>query len=341
MISPFIIDVPDSLKLSTSIRFANWLNKLPHSDHYIFDFANMKYAPPFGLLYISNTIRECRAARPTSRFQAVNYSHNTYAGHMGFFTSFGLDFGKQPGEAIGSITYLPIREVVFNYTEDPEGNVIATDQDAIEKHANDISKVLARAEEGDLVDTLTYSFREILRNSLEHSMAGSVRYCAQYWPTSNLVEIAVMDYGCGLKRSLSANPFLQINSNHDAINFSLMPGISSKYYKGSRKRNDVWQNSGYGLYITSRLCGNGGSFFIASGDTGVLLKRGEKKWLGIDIQGTGIRFMLDTSIVRPYKESIRAYYEEGRSAVKAIVNGEDLTASIASRLLSKDFPKGV
>jgi hypothetical protein len=341
MISPFIIEMPKALNIRNNIRLANMLTQLPESDHYIFDFKNMKYAPPFGLLYISSTIRECRAARPSAKFQAVNFSHNTYAGHMGFYKSFGLNFGKAPGEAGGSSSYLPIRRVAFNYSEDGEENILAIDQEDIERHAHDISKVLARSEGGDLVDTLTYSFREILRNSLEHSMAESVSYCAQYWPTSNTVEIAVMDYGCGLAKSLSYNPYLEINNNRDALNYSLMPGISGKFFKGSRRRNDIWQNSGYGLFITSRLCGNGGSFFIASGDTGVMLKKGERKFIDINIRGTGIRFTLDTSILRPYKESIDTYYSEGRSISKSLHNGEDVTASVASRFLSRDFPGGV
>ncbi|WP_092949868.1 hypothetical protein [Roseateles sp. YR242] len=37
-----------------------------------------------------------------------------------------------------------------------------------------------------------------------------------------------------------------------------------------------WANSGFGLYMTNRICRNGGNFFIASGATSMLLTRGGK-----------------------------------------------------------------
>lgn len=85
-----------------------------------------------------------------------------------------------------------------------------------------------------------------------------------------------MDEGVGIKQALSFNPNLKIKNDKDALLLSIEPGIAGKAfkYKGKmRKQVDIiWQNSGYGLFVTSEICQHGGDFLIYSGNNAVLIR---------------------------------------------------------------------
>ncbi len=103
---------------------------------------------------------------------------------------------------------------------------------------------------------------------------------AIHQPHKKQAEIGILDVGVGIRNSLSKNPHLTLESDRDALNLALMPGISGKMFKGVVRNAydyDPWQNSGYGLYAVSRLCGLGGKFLIGSGDAALSLKPEEKK----------------------------------------------------------------
>lgn len=290
------VKIPQNLSLTNALNFCNRLWDLEHSEEYAFDFANLGRVEPFTMAYVANELKRFRRTKPKSKFTAFNHQDKSYAAHMGFFRAFGLKFGNEPGEASGSSTYLPLtilnvadlqQEAADSY--DHVGNII-------EAKSEQIAKILTRQESGDLVDTLTFSIREILRNVVEHSESEIIEYCAQYWPTKNLVELAVLDTGNGIMHGLSTNPYLNINNERDALHLAMLPGVSGKMYKGVKKRkHDEWQNSGFGLYMTSRICRNGGDFFIVSNDKSIFLDHTSKKDLECKYKGTALRLRIDTS----------------------------------------------
>lgn len=181
-----------------------------------------------------------------------------------------------------------------------------------------------------------------MRNVLEHSQSRSIEYCAQFWPTYNKVEIAIIDNGIGLKQSLSANPFIQVQCDSDAIQQALMPAISSKNFKGARiDRNDPWHNSGFGLYMISRICRLGGSFLICSGDHGIALNENGKQHinLGHQVKGTAVRMVLNTSKLTDLSQMLAKFRDEGYEIAKEIKGVGMYTASAASQMLSRDFER--
>lgn len=337
---PLVINLPSRLDTANGINFVSQLYSKPEADEYHFDFRWMDWVEPFALLYVSYHLYDYRYKRQNAKFVAVNYSirpAHLYAAHMGFFKAFGLDFGKEPGEASGSHHYIPITifnvevlegEARENYTE--MGSVL-------EEHSRKLAQVLTRTRESDLVDTLEYSLREMFRNAVEHSQATNFGFCAQYWPTKKEVEIAILDSGIGIKNSISANPHLNITSDKDAIYYALLPGISGKAFKGARsQRRGVWNNSGFGLFMTSEICRNGGSFFICSGESGVLLKSQQKRVLGTNLPGTAIRMILNTDHISDIKARLEEFREKGRS-IASQISGANITPSTASSMLSRDF----
>ncbi len=141
-----------------------------------------------------------------------------------------------------------------------------------------------------------------------------------------------------MKSSLSGNPYLDIKDDKDALQLSLIPGISGNMYKGKKlDPHNCWQNSGFGLYMTSRLCSNGGSFFIGSGDKGVLLRKTNKSIYDGSFNGTVLRLKIRTDQKETLRQQLRRFSEEGSEIAKKYHDNDNVSASRASRMLSEDF----
>ena len=335
---PVVLDLFSALELSTLIA------NVKDCEHLIFDFKNSSTVEPAAMLLISSEIIRFRLRARDTRVSCANYKHMTYAGHMGFFKAFGLNFGKSPGEASGSSSYIPL---TLYKTEDilrsaaKKGIEIGDEVESISKK---LSKLLCHNEEGPLFDTLAYSIREIMRNVVEHSQSARFGICAQFWPTKNKAEVAILDKGIGVKASLSHNPHIDASDDKRALNYALMPAVSGKAFKGSRvKQKGPWANSGFGLYMTNRICRNGGNFFICSGETGMLLtKKSEaKRYFPCDLQGTVVRLVLKTNEITNLKDALDLYRAEGYEIQKRYREIVNIDPSSASLMLSTDFDLSV
>jgi len=334
------ICLPASLSTTNAIEFVEKLYMLPEMEEYDFDFKFMEWVEPFALLYISYHLAIFRLSRNLAKFTAHNFkisNAHLYAAHMGFFKSFGLDYGKNPGEARGNSYYVPIEILSIDSLKEEAYEERIELGDVLERHSRRLASILTRENDGALVDTLEYALREMFRNVVEHSGANQIGFCAQYWPAKNRVELAILDNGIGLSASLKSNPFLNISSDKDAINYSLLPGVSGKAYKGAPKqRNGFWSNSGFGLYMTSELCRNGGDFFICSGTSGVYLKGTQKRNIKANLEGTAIRLALQTQNIGSVKDRLDEYRSKGQT-IASRLKGAIIEPSYASTMLTRDF----
>lgn len=243
-----IIEVPSRLTFQNSIDFVKGLRALKPHQEFEFDFSNLNTIDPFSLLLVSSEIQRCRSRFEDSKFIATHFDHCTYPAHMGFFQAFGVNFGKRPGEAKGSTTYIPINIYNTRDIRQEARELMINPAELLESKAKEIANVLTRSETGNLNEVLTYCLREIFRNVIEHSHADQFGFCAQYPPSLNRVSFSIIDRGIGLKESLSDNPTLVLNNDEDAIRAALQPATSGKVYKGQkRKPKGEWANSGYGL----------------------------------------------------------------------------------------------
>lgn len=265
----------------------------------------------------------------------------TYAGHMGFFKAFGLDFGRRPGEAHGSQTYIPITYFDSATLEAEAARRGVDVRVEIEAQSQRLAATLIGTDTGEVFDTLSYSLREILRNSIEHAQTTKVGVCAQYWPTKGRTEVAIVDRGIGVRASIQANPHIDASTHKSAINYALMPAVSGKVFKGSRTRraNDPWINSGFGLYLTSRICRNGGTFFLASGDCGMLLTAGKegKRYIDSMFDGTAVRLCIHTKNLDTLKGALAKYRQDGFQIQQRYREIVSIDPSAASLMLSRDF----
>ncbi len=329
------ITLPNSLDPIPLARFATEIHNLPEADEYMIDFGPKRWFPPFSMLLLSSILRSFREKRPDARRRWMNHENHSYAAHFGFFQSFGLNHGNEPGEAPGNARYIPIRDLNVAQINDEAFDRFIEVGDVIEERAAELARVLTQEEEGDLQDTLTYSIREIMRNVAEHSQSENIHICAQYWPQRHEVEVGIVDDGIGVHAALTSNPTHSDLDDKEALEFALMPGISGNPMAG-RGHGD-WNNSGYGLYMTNRICRNGGHFLICSGGHGIMLNQNGKENFETSFQGTAIRLLIDTRNLTNLKERLAEFAQEGRDAARELSGANDSRASTASQMLRRDF----
>ncbi|MEH2550750.1 anti-sigma regulatory factor (Ser/Thr protein kinase) [Bradyrhizobium sp. AZCC 2262] len=327
-----LVGVPgwdDPLK---ALEFGAVLGSLEEASAYRFDFAKVTFVTPGWMLVVGDALRNFRAARPNAKRQAINYRHLGYPAHVGFFQYFGVDYGQAPAEALGSNTYVPITEVnVLELRKDAAERYVQLGE-LIEEAAQQLARVLTQTNDGEVVETLTYSIREIVRNVVEHSGAETYTIAAQYWPARNCAELAVSDIGCGILESLRENPKLQIEVDSDALKLSLLPGISSKAWR-NRKTADVWANSGYGLFMTQRLCSLGGEFTLLSGTAGMRIADGETVTVQCNARGTTVVLRIDAGAVASLPKRLSEFRDEGARLAKLVGGANKFGPSLASQVL--------
>ncbi|SFH23085.1 hypothetical protein SAMN05660649_04371 [Desulfotomaculum arcticum] len=333
------IYLPNNLDLSNALRFCKELNTLvsEYTD-YLYDYSLLSLVEPFGMLLVGSAMRKFINSHTNSNHQGCNFSGKNYAAHMGFFQSIYLDYGNRPGEANGNTRYIPITEINTNALKKEAIENFEHVGETIEKKSQDLALVLAR-QDFNLTEYLTYSIRELLRNIVEHSESNSIWIAGQYWPSRDLVEIAILDEGVGIRNSLRNNPHLEIDSDESALILALEPGISGVAF-GKRKRpNDVWSNTGYGLYMTSQICQQGGSFVICSGSKTLLMNKFTKKIFDTSFNGTAIRMRLIASRIGNLNTVLQHLVNEGEKKARENKTHSVLSASKASKsLLSKIKP---
>ncbi len=336
-----IVQVPESLTAFTAYSFCKKLQGLRPAEEIEFNFDKTRTVEPFGMIVVASELERCVAAHPEAKISCRHIEHMTYAGHMGFFKSFGVAFGRHPGEAIGGRTYIPLTHF---YTDQLRREAESTGRevgDEVEVQSKRLTETLLGQDTGDVFETLSYSIREVMRNVVEHAQIDRFSICAQYWPTKGRAEVAILDRGIGLRRSLMPNHHIDADTDKKAINYALMPAVSGKAFKGSKQRQGKghWTNSGFGLYMTSRICRNGGNFLIASGDTGMLLTSGKdgKRYLESSLNGTAVRLIIKTENIDSLRGSLEKFRNEGYEIQKKYREIVSIDPSSASLMLSQDF----
>lgn len=294
-----VVPIPQSLVVKHLITFPSSLASTPHADHYVFDLSRLRWAEPFGMLFCGASLRAFIRDRTASSggsaaFSANGYGNHPYAAHMGFYQSFGLDYGKTPGEAPGGLHYLPISSIAVSDLR--RAARLRPIGEAIAEHADSLAMVLLQGNESAVFPFLSYALLEILRNAVEHSTAPVIWYAAQYYPSLRRVEISILDQGVGIRHTLARNPALRIFSDLHALQLCTQEGVSGVVPSSAEDElhpnEDSWQNAGYGLYVTKELCRRGGSFMICSGNAAYAVWSKGAGYRDTRFTGTALRLVL-------------------------------------------------
>jgi hypothetical protein len=217
--------------------------------------------------------------------------------------------------------------------------IFAFPQKLIEEQAHELARVLVQGAGGELGATLGFAMTEMFRNVLEHSQASRLGYCAQYWPSKDMVEVGVLDAGIGIGAALGRNPHLNIENDLHALHLAVLPGVSGTAFEGVRRDPyDYWANSGFGLYMTSSICREGGEFLICSGRAGLSLKDDEKEEITMETAGTALRLRIRPSRVSKLSTRLAALSKAGEAMAREL-KGAVVNASAASRMVREQRAK--
>lgn len=330
------VSIPPRLDLEASLQLAGALMALsPQLKAVLFDFSRLEWVEPFGMLIAAQAIQQFRQRAPGASLAPINLPANDaegYATHVGFFDACNFPLTKRYGEAKGSSIYLPItRRASLD---------LLHGRDA-EKLGRELAQKLTQQPNGDLVNTLAFSFCEIIRNVMEHSRSENFWYCAQYWPSKGDAEIALMDSGIGLRASLSNNPYTRdlITSDEMALKYALMPGVSGRRWGNRRASDDEWENTGYGLYMNYRICDEGGSFFIASGSKGLYREKGAPNvYHDYALPGVALRLKMRVEAMQGFDKHLRhQFLADAEREASQIEGGILPTGDRMSQMLRKGF----
>ncbi|KQU22171.1 hypothetical protein ASG65_20875 [Bacillus sp. Leaf13] len=329
------ITIPD-LGSTEALRFSTLDIDLEGISEVKFDYLAMTNFEPFGMLVMTQNIKRILNQHKDIKFQTSNHKHHEYASHIGYFKASGFDYGKNPGEAHGSSTYIPITKITVRDLNIQAHEHAEAIQNTIERQSRKLADILSNGND-TLSTVLSYSIRELMRNIVEHSTSSEIWIAAQKWPNLKKVEIAILDKGVGIKQAISVNPNLNISSTSDALRVAIEPGISGKAftYKGKKRgvTNSPWDNSGFGLFVTSKLCQYGGEFLLASNDAGMRLRGSKSRFFDCDIEGTAIKLKLDIEKIETMGPTlINQIVTMGEDQAKKNSKHSIITASKVSRI---------
>ena len=328
---------PTKTDLDTIFRFSIELDRYSQHDRLIIDMPEKVFCGPFAMLLLGSKIAYLKQSCPNLTVIFNGWENHSYLSHMGFFTMCGFEHGRQLGEAWGSQQYLPITNLHTDELIEKDFDKFEEMQDLVQRHVDRVATVLSRdsAQNETMFDVLSYSIREVFRNVFEHSETNDLYYCAQYWPNSNKVEFAVSDFGIGIRRGLGTNPNFRFKTDKEALEYALLPSVSGRTHQPRMSSN--WFNSGYGLYMTSRLARNGGNFVIASGGNAIhLTPKTKNNHIG-SFKGTIIRVNLDVNAIGDVQARLSEFREEGKKIAERIKGSGNRPPSAMSLLLRRDY----
>lgn len=283
----------------------------PKFDEVEFDLSCHCDCNPFNNLLIAQTLKNFKTNNPKA-IRSVkpcrNASTDSYLQHLGFYKFFGADHGKEVGAARSNSHHVPITPLEFDFDF----------YSSVEKYAEKLATLFHF--DKDLYQFLKYIFVEIIRNIYEHSGKIEDSYiCAQTWDKYNLVEIAIIDSGCGISNALRR--IYKNSSEEELLRMATSPGVSAKSNHCYLDKNDGWRNSGYGLYILKRLALEySGSLMICSNNyCDYYHKNGTISHYQTFYPGTAlsIRFRTDQNI--NFIETRRRIVAEGQEESKEIL----------------------
>ena len=290
------------------------------------DFTDLDFISPSAALILASSFRES-AIKPRINENARGFG---YMSHIGFFDASGIEgVGKRMGEAKGSGSYAPISLVKTDDIKRKSKELGVTTPQLLHTRGENLARILTQGTDLPLIRRVSYAIREILRNCVDHSKSDQFWYSAQFFEQRHIVEMAVLDRGVGLRETVSSNP--ENNDPMDeeaAIRLALLPGVSRVPVE---KRTGPDPNSGFGLYISRRVCARAtGSFAIISNDKGIVVREQGDEIINGGVRGTLIQMRLDTTTLEDADDFAERLAAEGEIEAR-LRTGMNIEASRSSR----------
>lgn len=344
--------VPQTLGMPRVLDVCRAIHGLPRNDSYEIDFADTQHFEPFGMLLVGSAIRRlgervAENGKPVSvaiTGKDLSKQGHDFARRMGFWWSIGDDSDLPSVKRTASDTTIPITRLSYSDLFKLAGHRDPIRAEVVAEAAADLATTLSGSDtKTPLWLTLEYCFREMFRNVFEHGRVDSVWYAGATRPTRDDVQIAIVDGGRGVRSSLAENPDERHATDLAAILAALRPGVSRNAKKTRSPEMTeklleefpgqdpaIYDNSGFGLTLTSKLGRDAGQFAIISGGASVAYVRGQEIVSETMHPGTAIRLVFHPSKLEGALE--RAHLSADRDAGRVPRSGSLISASMMTRL---------
>lgn len=238
------------------------------------DARKLEFVDPFGMALLAATFYNVRQNGRVVRVHCLNEQLSGYLQRMDVFHGVELiDCAPMRGQrqdradALVEVTRLEHRRDVdaaaLRLTKALVGRMPVANRN------EQPDEMTGYTEADRLAEPIQYAFTELLENALTHARrSGYVNACVwvacQYYPSSDVVRLGVVDNGCGFLATLRGHPALNQETHLAAILAALQPRVSCNRDLGLRADT---VNQGVGLTTTNRIAERaGGRLYIASGD---------------------------------------------------------------------------
>lgn len=337
------INIPISLRPVDAIKVSNHISRSQSFSDFIYNFEHLRHCPPFGLLTLLSAIKRNIQRYPNSSHTPINIEEKTgasYAKRMGFFNAIN-DFYSNDilryTDFHDNNRIIPIKKI----TKDDLYTTYSDDSselgEMVESLSCNLAFMLTQEKISQAYKTFSYCIREIIRNVFEHSLSESAWICGEYWPSRNNAQIAIMDEGIGILRSLKGNINYSILKNDkEANNLALEAGVSCTLGK-KQYTSQIWQNSGYGLYMAKSLCLEGGFFILASGENTIFMSKTHKKEYESAVNGTIISLSIQANKITELSSMLSSFRkigeEQSKQKDKRIITASYMSTSFRSKYI--------
>ncbi|MBQ8546036.1 MAG: ATP-binding protein [Clostridia bacterium] len=312
------------------LSFSNTLHDCEKNDTYFFDVSKVSNYEPFSMLFTAAVIRqfcEKRDLMPWDiQLRFLEDKDYSYACHMGFFKAAGFEEGKNPGEAHGSYSYIPLTKINIRdlNEESMQRGEFLEQGDIIEKKSAELARILAQSND-EMKKLFQFLIREAIRNIPEHAGTNDVWICGQYWWNRGIAEIAILDEGIGVFESLNKNIIHKsyISNNEDALRWAIKPGVSRAFNPAKEPNlKDPWANSGYGLHMISEICKNtkGGWLTFVSNNNCLRIYSNSTSLETVNFRGTALGIRVGTKNIKNAQAMIDEARLKGEATAKNIKN---------------------
>lgn len=224
------------------------------------DFENLNFVSPIVLAIIVAFIEKLRL-RHDVKVDCCNLSstNSDYIARMDFFNEVGFSYLENFNRHDGSGRFIPITRIT-------EKNYMTM--------TSKLTRIIQEQWEGvddSVVGALDWSLAEIIDNVFNHSKTRIDGFVtAQYFPSRNRIDFAVIDGGIGIPRRLRSRAIYNHFSACEALEHAVEQDVTV----------DPENNKGAGLYYTKRIIEENRGILRINSDKAELLVNGKHKNVG-------------------------------------------------------------
>jgi len=238
------------------------------------DASQLKFVDPFGLALLGAAFHHAYHTGNRVLISGLSTGAGAYLNRMDVFKGVEIDNQSLPSQhrhnrqdTLVELKRLSHATEVGNTARQLAYAVVGKFPDISPNEAPDEMTGYTTSEK--LAEPLQYILSELLENALTHAkrqgyLDANVWVAAQFFPSSGLIRLGVVDNGCGFLKSLHSHPELHSQSHHVAILTALKPRISCNRDLGL---NNGSVNQGVGLTTALRIAEHtDGEMLIVSGN---------------------------------------------------------------------------